>query len=126
MINQIVEARDGIYNRAILERKKDIILEGLEYSGKEDSPKYLNSGLNSIMARIAVKNKNILGIDIERLSKLPKNKKAGILSRIRQNILICNKTGTRLAVNKVGREEKTAIIESLGGSTRQSSQAISF
>lgn len=126
MNKQIVEAKDMDYNRNVLEKKKDIIMTDLEYSNDSDSPKYLGSGLNSIMAKIAAKNRNALGIEIGRLSKLSKYQKARVLSRIRQNIVICNKSGTLIAISKVSEEEKRAIIESLGGSTKQSSQAISF
>jgi len=123
---KVLEARDAAYNRIILEKNRDIILEGLEYSDSEDSPKYLNSGLNSIMAKIASKNRNILGIRTSKLAILPKRRKAIILARIGQNIRICKKANAGIAIDLEKREERSSLIESLGGSTKQSSQAISF
>ena len=124
---EAIKARDIVYNRKVLEQKKGIILIGLENSGDNDKPKYLDSGINSVMARIAATNGNFVGIDIGSLKNRQKGEKAYILARIRQNIEICRKVGAKLAVSGMNsKEEISSLIESLGGSTRQASEAISF
>ena len=124
---EVVKCKNVEYNRKILEQKKGIILLGLESCSDNDKPKYLSSGLNSIMALAATKNKNVIGIDLVSLKSAGKAEKAKLLARIRQNIEICRKTLTKCAI--IGTNDKnevSAFIESLGGSTKQANETISF
>jgi len=124
---EVVKCKTVEYNRQILEQKKGIILLGLESCSDNDKPKYLSSGLNSIMALTAVKNNNLIGIDLVSLKSVDKSEKAKLLARIRQNIEICRKTGTKCAIiGAKDQNEVSAFIESLGGSTKQASETISF
>jgi RNase P/RNase MRP subunit p30 len=127
MTYEFIKCKDMEYNRKILEKKKNIILLGFEYCSEKDKSKYLSSGLNSIMARIAAKNSNFIGIDLAHLKSLDKTNKARVLARIKQNIEICRKARAKLAVTGAkDRNESVSLIESLGGSTKQASEAISF
>jgi len=127
MTYQIIPAKDSAYNRHILEQKKGIILVGLEQNNEKDNPKYLSSGLNSIIARIASKNNNKIGINLETLQDKTKIEKARLLARIAQNIKICREAGTCIAIHgEKDRDSMREFLSSLGASTSQSSQAISF
>ncbi len=122
---EIINARDLAYNRNVLEKKKRIALIGLEFNSEKDRPKYLSSGLNGVLARIAEKNNNIITFDIKRLSTLSKTEKARVLARMSQNISFCRKAKTRLGLRGTLKEGHS-LISSLGGSSEQASKAISF
>ena len=82
----IVQAQDENFNRKILEYGKFDILLSIEKTKQQDKPKFLDSGLNHVLAEIASKNKVAIGIDIQEISNLEKKAKAKRLARINQNI----------------------------------------
>jgi len=80
--------KDDEFNRKVLEKLEiQILLINLEY--KKDYQKQRNSGFNQVMAKIAKKNKIKIGINFDELI-FSKNKEK-IISRIIQNIKLCNK-----------------------------------
>ncbi len=124
---KIIKAQNDVFNRSILEYGKFDVLLSIESSERKDSLRGIDSGMNEILARIAAKNKVAIGLDLEELRNLSKMQKASRLSKIRQNIRLCRKTGTRLAILgiKDKRDAKDLLI-SLGASTVQVSRALSL
>lgn len=118
----ITPAQDHAFNRKTLEQKKNIILLSPERHSRNDSLKQLDSGINTVLASIAKKNNNKIGIDLLALKKTPLHEKALYLARIKQIIEICRKTKTRLFING-DKKEGAAVLLSLGASTSQAKEA---
>ncbi len=117
---KVVKANNDTFNRALLEYGKFDILLSPESGIRQDTLKGINSGLNEVLARIAAKNNIALGIDLSELRVLGKKEKAQRISKIRQNIRICRKSGVRLAL--LGVKEKRdaeSLLISFGASTEQ-------
>ncbi|MFH1425377.1 MAG: hypothetical protein ABIG28_01440 [archaeon] len=121
----VVQAQDNHFNRKLLEYGKFHILLSPETQAKKDHSKYLDSGLNHVMAKIAAKNKIAIGIDLKRIQDLDKKQKALTLARIKQNIKVCRKAKCKLALLNY-KDEKDAFdfLISLGASTGQAKEAI--
>jgi len=84
----IFTSEDDELNRKVLEKLEiQILLINLEK--RKDYQKQRNSGLNQVMAKIAKKNNIKIGINFDEL--LDSKDKEKILSRISQNIELCNK-----------------------------------
>ncbi len=77
-------------NRKILEKEQISILL-LRQKGRKDRQKQRDSGLDSVMAKLAKKKNIAIGIDYDELIESGGKEKAEILSRIKQNIKLCNK-----------------------------------
>lgn len=121
----IVNAQNNEFNRKIIEYGKFDILLSIELGDKKDKMKILDSGLNNIMAKIATKNKIAIGLDLREISKLEKKEKALTIARIKQNINVCKKAKTKLALlNIKDKKDATSFLLSLGASTSQAKQAI--
>jgi len=122
----IVVAQNNDYNRKMLEYGKFDILLSPELVAIKDKPKQLDSGLNSIMGRIASKNKIAIGINLKDIKQLNKKEKALRLARIKQNIKICRKTNTKIKIlNSTNKSSVRALLLSLGADTKQTKTAIS-
>jgi RNase P/RNase MRP subunit p30 len=83
-------------NRKILEKTKINILL-INQKNKRDFHKQRNSGFNQVLSR-ETKNKKIkIGINLDEILE-EKNilKKAKILARIKQNIILCNKNRIKM------------------------------
>ncbi|MBX4212502.1 hypothetical protein KW787_03560 [Candidatus Pacearchaeota archaeon] len=89
----IVKAQNDEFNRKILEYGKFDVLLSPESGERNDNQRQLDSGLNHVLAEIAAKNKVSIGIDLEEIRKMRKEKKAIRLARIIQNIRVCKKAG---------------------------------
>lgn len=90
---KIFSSNNDELNRKILEKEKiDVLL--LNQSQRKDFLKQRNSGFNHILAKIAKKNKIILGINLDEI--IHSKQKAKILARIKQNIEICNKNNLEM------------------------------
>jgi len=121
----IIKAQSNNFNRKVLEYGKFQILLDIHKTSKKDKPKVLDSGLNHVLAKIARKNKISIGIDLKSLAKLEKKEKAQTLARIKQNIKICRKAKTKLALlNVKDPNDAKALLLSLGASTQQTSHAL--
>jgi len=107
----IFSSKDDELNRKVLE-KLDVsgILISLE--GRKDYMKQRNSGFNQVMAKIAKKNNIFIGINFDELvNSKEKNK---IISRLKQNIFLCNKNNVQMKFI-LGKEKKDIYdLKSLG------------
>ncbi len=123
----LVLAHDSTFNRAVLEQCKPSVLVMNHAQQKKDTLRSLDLPLNLVLARIAAKNPTALGIDLASLRTLVPPLKARELARISDCIAICRKTGTRLAIlNAYTPEGASAFLRTLGASSQQASQALSF
>jgi RNase P/RNase MRP subunit p30 len=124
----IVKSQNQEFDRKILEYGKFDILLSPELNQERDKIKYLNSGFNHVLAEIAAKNKIALGVDVSALNSIKDKKiKAQKLSRIIQNIKVCRKAKCSIAlVNYKDKINAFNFLISLGASTKQAKQALSF
>jgi RNase P/RNase MRP subunit p30 len=123
----VVKAEDTHFNRKLLEYGKFDILLGVEEGKKKDFFKYLDSGLNHILAKIATKNNIAIGINLDKIKKLGKKEKGLRLGRIRQNIKICRKAKCKIVfINYKNKKEAFELMISLGASTKQATEAVTI
>jgi len=86
----IFSSEDDDLNTKVLEKIPINILL-INQSQRRDFQKQRNSGFNQVMARLAKKNKVLIGINLDEIISSEKKQKAEILARIKQNIKLCNK-----------------------------------
>jgi len=122
----IIQAQDEKYNRKLLEYGKFQILLSPELGSPKNKIRQINSGLNHILAKIATKNKIAIGIDLGKIQELEKQEKAERLSKIRQNIKICKKAKTKLKILSKNKKQAQSFLLSLGASTQQAKESITF
>jgi len=122
----IIFTGDDEISRKILEKEKINVLLISEVERK-DFLKQRDSGLDRVMARLATKNKVLIGINFDELVESDREKtKAKILSRIIQNIEICKKEKTNMIfVSKKTQLEKNSVL-ALGLSLGMPSWMIRF
>lgn len=112
----IFTSNDDDLNRKILEKEKiDILL--INQIGRKDYSKQRNSGFNQVLAKIAQKNKVLIGINLDEIINSSGKIKAEILARIKQNVKICNKNKlkmTFISKNKQNEYNLRALSLSLG------------
>jgi ribonuclease P/MRP protein subunit RPP1 len=82
-------------NRKVLEKEKIQVLL-LSQSKRKDFQKQRNSGFNQVLAKIAKKENIIIGIDLDEIIESFPKAKSEILSRIKQNIKLCNKNKLKM------------------------------
>lgn len=126
----IVKAQSLEFNRKLLEYGKfDILLdihtsETNQKEKQKDKLKYLASGLNHVLAKIAAKNSISIGIDLEKIRSLEKKQKALALARIKQNIKLCRKAKAKITLlNYKEKRNAFSLLISLGASTQQAQDA---
>lgn len=87
----IFTSNDNELNRKVIEKLPiDILLINL--IGRKDYQKQRDSGFNQVMAKIMKQNKIILGVNFDEIVRSGNlEEKSEIISRIRQNIFLCNK-----------------------------------
>jgi len=101
----IFSSNDDNLNRKILEKEKINILL-LSLGERKDFQKQRNSGFNHVLAKIAKKNNVDIGINLDEIVNSNSKEKAEILSRIRQNIKICNKNKLKMKFIIINRKNK--------------------
>lgn len=84
----IFSSNDDELNRKVIE-KLEISGVLISLSGRRDYMKQRNSGLNQVIARLASKKRIFVGIDLDEL--ILSKEKDKLLSRLKQNIFLCNK-----------------------------------
>ena len=99
----IFGSRDDELSKKILE-KEDISTFLVFLRGRKDSAKQRNSGLDSVMARVAKKKGITIGILLDEILESSGKEKAEILARVRQNIELCKKN--RLKAEFISLAEK--------------------
>lgn len=86
----IFTSEDDELNRKILEKEKiDVLLINQKF--RKDYQKQRNSGFNQVLAKLAKKNKVLIGINLDEVIDSSLKEKALILARIKQNIFLCKK-----------------------------------
>jgi len=124
----IIQAQDDNFNRKILEIKDVDILLSPEQHNRKDYMKQRDSGLNEILCKIAKQNNIKIAINLKDIQKLPQKRKAIILARIKQNIILCKRTKTQIIVldkEKFTKQEVISFFLTLGASTSQAKEAYS-
>ena len=92
---RIIFSGDDETNKKVLE-KENIEVLLLNQTGKKDSSKQRNSGLNQVMAKLAKKKNVTIGINLDEIIKSSEKEKSAIIARIRQNIILCNKNKLKM------------------------------
>jgi RNase P/RNase MRP subunit p30 len=92
----VFTSEDDELNRKVAEKLPiDIVLINLNY--RKDFQKQRNSGFNQVIAKIMKKNNIQLGINLDEIiEERNLKKKAEILARIKQNIMLCNKNKVKM------------------------------
>ncbi|MFH1802762.1 MAG: hypothetical protein ABH864_04940 [archaeon] len=123
----ILQAQDLEFNRKILEYGKFQILLDIHNTEGKDKLRKLDSGLNHVLAKIAAKNSIAIGIDLNKLRKLPRKKKAIEMARIIRNVEACRRAKCHMAlVNQKDKKDTFELLISLGASTSQAKEATTF
>ena len=123
----IVKAQDDQFNRKILEYGKFDILLDIESGNRKDKLKNIDSGFNEVLASIAYKNKVSLAVNLEEIKSLPKKDKALRFSKIMQNLRIARKKKVPIYFLGSNKDKEVhSLLISLGSSTSQAKEAISF
>ncbi len=123
----IVKAHNDEFNRKMLEYGKFDILLSPEEGNRKDSVRYVDSGLNTVLARIAKKSKTAIGIDLQEISKKDKKEKAVLLSKTIENIKICRKAKVSFfALNANDEKGAVSLLSTLGASSQQAKESIKF
>ena len=121
---KIILSQNDEFNRKILEYGKFDILLSPEAGSRKNKVRQTDSGLNHVLAKIAAKNNIAIGINLEELKLLEPKQKAERLAKIRQNIKICRKAKTKLAIKTKNFQEAHELLHSLGASTQQTKEII--
>lgn len=120
----IILAKDDEFNRKALEKNLCSVLLSPEKNTNKNTLKNIDSGFNHVLAAIASKNDISIGIDLGEIKKLGKKDKAVRLTKVIQNVAICKKNKTSLAIK--GSKDYSNLLLSLGASTEQTKKAQSF
>lgn len=123
---KIIVAQNDEFNRKILEYGKFDIILSLEKGNRKNKIRQEDSGLNHVVANIAYKNKVAIGINLEEISKLQKKEKAERISKIIQNLKVCKKSKTKIAIKTENLQKARNFLSGLGASTQQLKETIVF
>jgi len=101
----IFSSENDELNRKVLEKEKiNILLISLKE--RKDFQKQRNSGLNHVLAKIAKKSNITIGINLDEIISSRSKEKSEILSRVRQNIKICNKNKLKMKFITINKKNK--------------------
>lgn len=123
---RIVMAQDDEFNRKILEHGKFDILLSIEGGTRKNKIRQEDSGLNHVLSKIAAKNNISIGIELEEIANLQSKEKASRLAKIIQNVKICRKSKTKIAIKSKSIQTAKDFLLGLGGSTSQVKETIVF
>jgi RNase P/RNase MRP subunit p30 len=117
------------FNRKALEIKGMNMLIINEDLDIKDYSKQRNSGLNEVLAEICRQKNITIGIQAEKIANKFEKEKAKSLSRLKQNIMLCKKSGCRIFFlnenRQIDKRELQSLMLVLGASTKQT-QKIEF
>jgi ribonuclease P/MRP protein subunit RPP1 len=110
----IFSSDDDELNRKILEKEKiDILL--LNQKNRKDWQKQRNSGFNQVLAKLAKKQNITIGINLDEILESKDKEKSKILSRIKQNIKLCNKSKLKMKFISLEKKHRDSYdLKSLG------------
>ncbi len=91
----IFNSEDDELNRKILEKLQINILL-INLAGKKDFQKQRNSGFNQVLAKIAREKNVAIGINFDEIIQSSQYGKPKIISRIQQNVALCNKNKLKM------------------------------
>ncbi|MBW6442267.1 hypothetical protein K0A97_00605 [Patescibacteria group bacterium] len=114
-VKVIFSSNDDELNRKVIEKEEiDVLL--LNLSEKRDRIKQRDSGFNQVLAKIAKKKNISIGINFEEILKeKSQREKSKIISRIRQNIMLCKKNNLRMSFISLSEEKRDSYdLKSLG------------
>lgn len=125
MINskEIIKASTPDFNRKALERGGFKILFAPEEVQVYHSHKKPGISLDYVALKAAKKNNIAIAFNLDSLKEQTKEKKAILSSRIKSIIKLCRKEKVYLALKK---DSPKALLQELGASSSQISQAIGF
>src|SRR3989344_1523111 len=121
---KVIIGQEDNFNRKILENGKFDILMSIEEGNRKNKIRQTDSGLNHILAIIARKNDIAIGINLQEIANLNSKEKAERLSKIIQNLKICRKAKTRIAVKTTSLQKARDFLIGLKASTNQIKEAI--
>lgn len=91
----IFVTKDDMIGRKILEKEKiDIFL--IKQKDRKDKMKQRDAGLDLVMAKLAKKNNISIGIYLDEIIEAKEKGKSEIISRVIQNVKICNKKKVKM------------------------------
>jgi ribonuclease P/MRP protein subunit RPP1 len=106
----IFSSEDDDLNTKVLE-KLNINTFLLNQGNRKDQMKQRNSGFNQVLAKLAKKNKVIIGINLDEIIESNGIKKSEILARIKQNIKLCNKNKLKMKFISMKEENQRNIYD---------------
>lgn len=109
----IFSGNDDGLNRKVLEKLHIQILL-INLARRKDRMKQRDSGLNQVLAKLAKKNNIVIGINLDEIIKSEKKQKAEIISRVRQNIKLCNKYKVRMKFISIKEKKDSYDVKALG------------
>ena len=110
----IFTSNDDELERKVLE-KETISMLLISQEGRRDMAKQRSSGFNQVLAKTAKKKDVVVGINLDEILNSQEEKKSEILSRIRQNVKLCNKNKLKMEfISKKGQEKDKYDLKSLG------------
>ncbi|MBS3066308.1 hypothetical protein J4205_00645 [Candidatus Pacearchaeota archaeon] len=121
----VVIAGDSDFNRKILENKKVNVLLFSDFIGR-DKLKQRDSGLDHVLCKLAISNDITIGFDLNFLKEKSDLVISQKVSRLAQNIRLCNKYKNKIKVfNYVKNEvvELKAFLLSLGMNNKSVKEA---
>lgn len=121
----IAEIPDDKVRRKALEQGSITVLLSPEKGPGSNTLRQADSGFNEILGRIATKNNIALGINLSELKALKIEEKADRLSKIAQNLKVCRKTKTKIALIGESSDYQNILL-SLGASTEQIQNATQY
>ena len=107
----VFSSDDDELNRKVAEKLAVDVL-AIPLSGRKDFSKQRNSGLNEVVARIVKKNGIKIGIFLDEI--IFSKEKEKIISRVRQNIKLCNKNKVEMIFIEGKEKRNSVLLKSLG------------
>lgn len=107
----VFSSEDDELNRKVAEKLAVNVL-AIPLSGRKDFSKQRNSGLNEVVARIVKKNGIKIGIFLDEI--IFSKEKEKIISRVRQNIKLCNKNKVEMIFIEGKEKRNSVLLKSLG------------
>ncbi|HLC31147.1 MAG TPA: hypothetical protein VJK51_00615 [Candidatus Nanoarchaeia archaeon] len=124
---KIIQARSGEYNRKLLEQYSFNILLFPAKTRKKESLRQLDLSFNHVLAKIAAKKKIALGIDLKSLRKEKESELDRELSILKELIALARTHKIPIKIlNAKDKRNAQSLLLTLGASTQQAKQAISF
>ena len=110
----IFASNDDDLARKVLEKEAISVLL-INQESRRDMAKQRSSGFNQVLAKTAKKKDVVIGINLDEVLNSQEEKKSEILSRIRQNVKLCNKNKLKMRfISKNSQEKDSYDLKSLG------------